>query len=390
MAEEMLKRTFSVADDVLLTRATNMQQAALTYQSQLANYGITAAMITDFGNAIDDAFAILPDEVKVQQIAIANEVVDQAEEVLRDAIRAIVTRAMLLWGEKSHYVSTFHAENIGNQRRAKLRITGDVVFQVATNLATELATKGVTPAMITAIETATNELKTTMINLLAAEDERRFTTNLRTTSLNAIYETMQEISLAGKNAFADDPVAYYEFVIWGNEEGGASTPPAAVTNVNLVNSIISWSPAPTATSYRVAISTESNQGNWTEIYSGSNTQAPVPMPLTGGIHVRVQGHNAAGYGEAVIITHVVSLAVPNNFYYASGALHWSQVDWANSYNVEESADNQDWNLVWNQNTDSMPYTPQPGMWYFRLRSGYGTVYSAYTPTLSIDGNNVGG
>ncbi|HRJ76652.1 MAG TPA: hypothetical protein PLX90_11670, partial [Anaerolineales bacterium] len=214
MAEEMLKRTFSVADDVLLTRATNMQQAALTYQSQLANYGITAAMITDFGNAIDDAFAILPDEVKVQQIAIANEVVDQAEEVLRDAIRAIVTRAMLLWGEKSHYVSTFHAENIGNQRRAKLRITGDVVFQVATNLATELATKGVTPAMITAIETATNELKTTMINLLAAEDERRFTTNLRTTSLNAIYETMQEISLAGKNAFADDPVAYYEFVLW--------------------------------------------------------------------------------------------------------------------------------------------------------------------------------
>jgi hypothetical protein len=264
------------------------------------------------------------------------------------------------------------------------------VFQVATNFATELATKGVTPAMITAIETATNELKTTMINLLAAEDERRFTTNLRTTSLNAIYETMQEISLAGKNAFADNPVAYYEFVLWANEEGGAGTPPAAVTNVNLVNSIISWSPAPTATSYRVAISAESNQGNWTEIYSGSNTQAPVPMPLTGGIHVRVQGHNAAGYGEAVIITHVVSLAVPNNFYYASGALHWSQVNWANSYHVEESADNQDWNLVWNQNTDSMPYTPQPGMWYFRLRSGYGNVYSAYTPTLSIDGNNVGG
>ena len=390
MAEEMLKRTFSVADDVLLTRATNMQQAALTYQSQLANYGITAAMITDFGNAIDDAFAILPDEVKVQQIAIANEVVDQAEEVLRDAIRAIVTRAMLLWGEKSHYVSTFHAENIGNQRRAKLRITGDVVFQVATNLATELATKGVTPAMITAIETATNELKTTMINLLAAEDERRFTTNLRTTSLNAIYETMQEISLAGKNAFADDPVAYYEFVLWANEEGGAGTPPAAVTNVNLVNSIISWTAAPTATSYRVAISTESNQGNWTEIYSGSNTQAPVPMPLTGGIHVRVQGHNAAGYGESVIITQVVSIAVPSNFYYASGALHWSQVDWANSYNVEESTDENNWSLVWNQNTDSMPYTPQPGMWYFRLRAGYGTVYSAYTPTLSIDGDNIGG
>ncbi|MFN9302888.1 MAG: hypothetical protein ACK6DA_08955, partial [Candidatus Kapaibacterium sp.] len=383
MATEMPKRLFSAADDVLLARAANMQQAAVTYQSQLADYGFTAAMITALDTAIEEAIVFPTDDMKLLEIVEATQIMEEKEEALREAIRAIVTRAILVWGEKSHYVSTFHAENIGNQRRAKLRITGDVVFQVATNLATELATKGVTPAMITAIETATNELKTTMINLLAAEDERRFTTNLRTTSLNAIYETMQEISLAGKNAFADDPVAYYEFVIWGNEEGGASTPPAAVTNVNLVNSIISWSPAPTATSYRVAISTESNQGNWTEIYSGSNTQAPVPMPLTGGIHVRVQGHNAAGYGEAVIITHVVSLAVPNNFYYASGALHWSQVNWANSYNVEESADNQDWNLVWNQNTDSMPYTPQPGMWYFRLRSGYGNVYSAYTPTLSI-------
>jgi hypothetical protein len=171
-----------------------------------------------------------------------------------------------------------------------------------------------------------------------AEDSRftRCSREERVTKLNAIYDMLQELSVAGKNAFADDPVAYYEFVLWANEEGGAGTPPAAVTNVNLVNSIISWTPAPTATSYRVAISTESNQGNWTEIYSGSNTQAPVPMPLTGGIHVRVQGHNAAGYGEAVIITQVVSLAVPSNFYYASGALHWSQVDWANSYNVEES------------------------------------------------------
>ncbi|MFN9339833.1 MAG: hypothetical protein ACK6BZ_10125, partial [Candidatus Kapaibacterium sp.] len=239
MATEMPKRLFSAADDVLLARAANMQQAAVTYQSQLADYGFTAAMITALDTAIEEAIVFPTDDMKLLEIVEATQIMEEKEEALREAIRAIVTRAILVWGEKSHYVSTFHAENIGNQRRAKLRITGDVVFQVATNLATELATKGVTPAMITAIETATNELKTTMINLLAAEDERRFTTNLRTTSLNAIYETMQEISLAGKNAFADDPVAYYEFVIWGNEEGGASTPPAAVTNVNLVNSIIS-------------------------------------------------------------------------------------------------------------------------------------------------------
>jgi hypothetical protein len=390
MAQEMPKRMFSASDDALLSRAVNMQQAAVTYQTQLADYGFTGAMITALDTAIEEALVFPSDDMKLLEIVETTQIMEEKEEALREAIRAIVTRAILVWGEKSVKVGHFRSEGLSRQPREILRATAGRVVAMANKYSAELATKGVTPAMITAIETATNELKTTMINLLAAEDERRFTTNLRTTSLNAIYETMQEISLAGKNAFADDPVAYYEFVLWANEEGGAGTPPAAVTNVNLVNSIISWTAAPTATSYRVAISTESNQGNWTEIYSGSNTQAPVPMPLTGGIHVRVQGHNAAGYGESVIITQVVSIAVPSNFYYASGALHWSQVDWANSYNVEESTDENNWSLVWNQNTDSMPYTPQPGMWYFRLRAGYGTVYSAYTPTLSIDGDNIGG
>lgn len=390
MIQEMPRRTFTVADDALLSRAANMQQAAVTYQTQLADYGFTAAMITALDTAIEEALVFPSDDMKLLEIVETTQIMEEKEEALREAIRAIVTRAILVWGEKSVKVGHFRSEGLSRQPREILRATAGRVVAMANKYATELATKGVTPAMIAAVTTASDELKTAISNFNDAEDSRRDASEERVSKLNGIYEMLQELSVAGKNAFADNPVAYYEFVLWANEEGGASTPPAAVTNVNLVNSIISWSPAPTATSYRVAISAESNQGNWTEIYSGSNTQAPVPMPLTGGIHVRVQGHNAAGYGEAVIITHVVSLAVPNSFYYASGALHWSQVDWANSYNVEESADNQDWNLVWNQNTDSMPYTPQPGMWYFRLRSGYGNVYSAYTPTLSIDGNNVGG
>ncbi|MBK7987904.1 MAG: hypothetical protein IPK11_13560 [Ignavibacteria bacterium] len=390
MAQEMPKRMFSASDDALLSRAVNMQQAAVTYQTQLADYGFTAAMITALDTAIEEAIVFPTDEIKLLEITEATQLADAKEEELREAIRAIVTRAILVWGEKSVRVAQFRAETLSKQTREILRGTAGRVVDMANRYATELATKGVTPAMIAAVTTASDELKTAISNLMDAEDSRRDASEERVSKLNGIYEMLQELSVAGKNAFADDPVAYYEFVIWGNEEGGASTPPAAVTNVSLVNSIISWTAAPTATSYRVAISTESNQGNWTEIYSGSNTQAPVPMPLTGGIHVRVQGHNAAGYGEAVIITQVVSIAVPSNFYYASGALHWSQVDWANSYNVEESTDENNWNLVWNQNTDSMPYTPQPGMWYFRLRAGYGTVYSAYTPTLSIDGDNIGG
>jgi len=390
MATEMPRRTYTASDDALLARAANMQQAAVTYQSQLANYGFTAAMITALDTAIEEAIVFPTDEMKLLDIVEATQLMEEKEEALREAIRAIVTRAILLWGDKSVKVAKFRAESLSRQTREILRGTAGRVVEKANEYSAELATKGVTPAMIGAVTTASDELKTAISNFNNAEDSRRDASEERVTKLNAIYDMLQELSVAGKNAFADDPVAYYEFVIWGNEDSGASTPPAAVTNVSLVNSIISWNGASTATSYRVSISTDANIGNWTDIYTGSNTQAPVPMPLTGGIHVRVQGHNAAGYGEAVIITQVVSLIVPNNFYYASGALHWSQVDWANSYNVEESTDNQNWNLIWNQNTESMPYTPQPGMWYFRLRAAYGNVYSAYSPTIIIDGDTVGG
>jgi hypothetical protein len=85
---------------------------------------------------------------------------------------------------------------------------------MANKYSAELATKGVTPAMISRSETASNELKTAMSNLMHAEDSRRDTREERVTKLNAIYDMLQELSVAGKNAFADDPVAYYEFVIW--------------------------------------------------------------------------------------------------------------------------------------------------------------------------------
>ncbi|MFN9301233.1 MAG: hypothetical protein ACK6DA_00530, partial [Candidatus Kapaibacterium sp.] len=247
MAQEMPKRMFSASDDALLSRAANMQQAAVTYQTQLANYGFTGAMITALDTAIEEAIVFPTDEIKLLEITEATQLADAKEEELREAIRAIVTRAILVWGEKSVRVAQFRAETLSKQTREILRGTAGRVVDMANRYATELATKGVTPAMIAAVTTASDELKTAISNFMDAEDSRRDASEERVSKLNGIYEMLQELSVAGKNAFADDPVAYYEFVIWGNEEGGASTPPAAVTNVNLVNSIISWSPAPTAT-----------------------------------------------------------------------------------------------------------------------------------------------
>jgi len=58
--------------------------------------------------------------------------------------------------------------------------------------------------------------------------------------------------------------------------------------------------------------------------------------------------------------------------------------------VEESTNQQEWTEIWNQNTGSMPLTLQSGTWFYRVRAGYGGVFSGYSDVLEIDGNQVGG
>ncbi|HRI30466.1 MAG TPA: hypothetical protein PLQ21_02970, partial [Candidatus Kapabacteria bacterium] len=175
------------------------------------------------------------------------------------------------------------------------------------------------------------------------------------------------------------------------DEGNVpQTPPPAVENLMIVNSIVSWFPSPTATSYRVAICVEPSLSVWDQIYSGESTQVPVPLPQTGGIAVRVQAHNDAGLSDPSFTQKVISLTTPSNLSYGSGELSWSLVDWANGYYVEESTNQQEWTEIWNQNTGSMPLTLQSGTWFYRVRAGYGGVFSGYSDVLEIDGNQVGG
>jgi predicted nucleotidyltransferase len=112
MAQEMPKRMFSASDDALLSRAVNMQQAAVTYQTQLADYGFTGAMITALDTAIEEAIVFPSDDMKLLEIVETTQIMEEKEEALREAIRAIVTRAILVWGEKSVKVGHFRAEGL--------------------------------------------------------------------------------------------------------------------------------------------------------------------------------------------------------------------------------------------------------------------------------------
>ena len=249
------------------------------------------------------------------------------------------------------------------------------------------------PALVTRLETAVAEARTAYNNRALEQED--------VTDANRLYADLWNNDSKMLKALYS-----YAVMAWGDNdprlnqigfalkdqmgEGGGTTPPEPVTNLVLLNGILSWNAVDNATSYRVAITPDADQENWTEIYSGSDTQVPVPEPLSGGLHCRVEARNAGGYSQPIIITKVFNLDTPQDFNFISGNFVCSSVDWANSYNLEESNNQTDWNLIWNQNTTTIPHTVKSGVWHYRLRAGYGAVYSAYTPTLTLDSNNIGG
>lgn len=160
--------------------------------------------------------------------------------------------------------------------------------------------------------------------------------------------------------------------------------PGAVTDIVLFNDTLSWAAAERATSYKVTVSATMKRGTWKQIYNGKNTQCTVSLPLTGGVFFRIQPRNAGGSGDFTIMAAVTSLAVPRNIMYRSGGLSWEPVEFASGYDVEESNDGIEWRvLVSNEDVDYVALTPQLGMKYYRIRSRYGSVTSAFSPMMVV-------
>lgn len=164
----------------------------------------------------------------------------------------------------------------------------------------------------------------------------------------------------------------------------STQPPGAVSDVVLFNDTLSWGAAPRATSYRVMMSATMKRGTWVPVYTGKDTQCTVELPPTGGMFFRIQARNAGGNGEATLMAAVTTLEVPRDIMYRSGGLSWTRVEFATGYDVEQSDDGIDWNnLMSNENVDFVPLSLQTGTKYYRLRSRYGTVTSAFSPTMIV-------
>lgn len=381
---------FSMSAEQMIAKARSVKSAMERDLTELSVYGVTAPEIAAFNTQIDAADALPNDDILQWHWTEAIAAREAKEAQIRTVLEGMVARVENKYGAQTSLVKVMRCNDLSRKNAEALKESCQNAIAVLTERLAELASEGLTQAMIDNIETLRDELIALMDDVTDKARVRTEGTVNRIDALNALYNKMVGFCKYGKLIWEKVNESKYEDYVIYDEGSAPQTPPAAVENLMIVNSIASWYPSPTATSYRVAVSVEPSQGVWDQIYSGESTQVPVPLPQTGGMYVRVQAHNDAGLSEPTFVLKVISLATPANLSYGSGQLSWGLVDWANAYNVEESANQSDWNLIWNQNTDSMPWTVQPGTWYYRVRAAYGNVYSDYSDVLEIDGNQVGG
>ena len=385
------RRSYNMSDVELVSFATILCQNLTIDLSSFADYGVTAAKIAAL-QALSDAFELFPtDQTFVYQMMIATEDKNvKREEVLKET-KAFAVRFAGVFGADSPRFKGLKTSSLPAQNDLALLATARFVAQEAENALAQLASEGVTQAMIDDFTAELNNFEQLMYAQKSAKMLRSVKTDERAAKGNEIYALIVKYCSYGKQIFEPGTANYEKYVI--TDSYVPQTPPQAPETVFYQNSELSYSESDGASSYKVERNpTPTDENAWIIVYEGDETEVEVGQ-IGDGMRMRVWARNDAGFSvnPSYSVYSVVFLNVPGNFHFSAGTLYWDGVDWANSYEFESSLNQTDWELLSNQNV--LEYTPVPGlgMVYYRVRSKYGNVESAYAPVIGIDwGNVIGG
>ena len=386
--ENMINRTYNMSDPDLAQFTTNLAGFLTRDLANLAEFGMTAAKITALVD-LQNAFEVLtPDYVYVAIVSQKVEIKNNKRTVLEDMLGKIRVRAVNTFGEDSPTYKEFNFTRVNTSSDATYVSRCRSIAATAEKYLTELAAFGQTQAQIDAFIAECDSFESAMRAIASAVSDRLTGTRLRIEKGNELYGFVATYCSLGKAAYANTNYAkYQDYIIYDNADT-PHTAPQAPQNVSFQNDVVSWTPSPTATSYKLYQSLTPSGDDWAVIDEGNDTMAIVPHIFIGGRRFRATAHNIAGTSEpSAEVYNVASVNTPTGFMFADNQLVWHQVDWANGYYVEQSQNGTDWTEIWNQNTASMPLELQPGTGYYRLRSGYAGIYSGFTPVLELNGGS---
>lgn len=185
----------------------------------LSNYGIDNATVT-FLTDTNQQLMSLPSDVYLKgQVSVATEKRDLSADQIKVAIRDIMLRPKLKFGENSAEYRSFGTVGMDKLDHAHLYFCASTVAQVATLYLTELGPVGLTQAIIDDLTDLNTTFHQQIVDKIKAVALRDTYTEKRITLANMLYNRIVQVCEVGKTYWFDKSEANYnDYVIYNTPD----------------------------------------------------------------------------------------------------------------------------------------------------------------------------
>ena len=225
MKKKELFRLYNFSDGKLVTIGKEKIAFMRRDKTEFDKFGITTSDFDALETSID-AFSDTDTDVEslnTQTNTTTNK--DAKAEEVREAIRAVMARVLLVFPEGSSNYKKFGTELLSQQLDSDLLITAKRVVRVANEFIAELTPKGVTAAMLTNITDLRATFEDLIIDVKLKIADRDTEQQERVLKANAIYETLVKYAITGQNIWVSQDVAKYNDYVIYNTVSGSEEPP---------------------------------------------------------------------------------------------------------------------------------------------------------------------
>ncbi|MEN6480624.1 MAG: fibronectin type III domain-containing protein [Anaerolineaceae bacterium] len=305
--------------------------------ADLTDFGITAPKIAAL-KALGDAFEILPsDEVLVAYVIAATEAKTAKAELVKEAIRNMVTRCQIKWGVDSWQEKSLGVKGMNKYTDDTLLSAGRRVHSQMTTFLPDLADTGLTQAMLDDMDDLNEEFEVAKNSQYTKTSERENDTEIRINKGNEIYSLVSTYCEIGKRVYAkSDPVKYNEYVIYTAASPGGLTAPTNFV-FDPITLKFTWDAVENATSYELQFSEDDI--TYAQLWTGTELEFNLSPMLYNLYYFRIRARNAGGFGPfSAVISYdfTTPLTAPLNLAFnpSTSIFSWSPVATATRYEFQ--------------------------------------------------------
>ena len=220
MKKPSVVRLYKFSDATLVTKGKEKIAFMRRDAAAFTPFGVTAPQVTTLETAITAFSNTITDVEAISNQTGVTAAKDAKADQLRVAIRAVMARAELKYGNSNAKYKKFGTEALSQQSDSDLLITGKRVVRVGTEFLTDLTPNGLTAAMLTAITTLCNEFEALIIDLKIKIGERDIIQEDRVEAGNTIYKTLVQYTTTGLSIWETTDIAKYnDYVVYNTVSG---------------------------------------------------------------------------------------------------------------------------------------------------------------------------